>query len=228
MPRRRMKAGREQRRRAGRRPRRGAEPGRARGSDRRVPAAGRALAGARPDRTGGQLVPALQGRDEVYRTLCRVPPRPDAKSLFAGINPAGLHSREPRQLPLLVASPAVEVLGNGILAKAKNANVVFCQMVPWTYDLRTGTTSDELSALDRAGESPAWQHGREGDHNAAHAVCSPAERTLCRKSCTSILPPKPTTHIVSTVGRFPYTSLLLRWEARNRREDNDYVGVSPP
>ena len=63
-------------------------------------------------------------------------PAQDAKSLFAGINPAGLHSREPRQLPLLVASPAVEVLGNGILAKAKNANVVFCQMVPWTYDLK--------------------------------------------------------------------------------------------
>jgi beta-galactosidase len=63
-------------------------------------------------------------------------PAPDAKSLFAGINPAGVHSREPRKLALFSASDDVEILGNGILAKAKSANVVFCQMVPWTYDLK--------------------------------------------------------------------------------------------
>jgi hypothetical protein len=63
-------------------------------------------------------------------------PQPDEKSLFAGISPAGVHSREPRQLPLLNADAEVEVLGNGILAKAKNSNVVFCQMVPWTYDIK--------------------------------------------------------------------------------------------
>ena len=62
-------------------------------------------------------------------------PAPDRASLFAGINPAGLHSREPRRLSLLVGNAEVEVLGNGILAKAKNSNVVFCQMVPWTYNL---------------------------------------------------------------------------------------------
>ena len=34
----------------------------------------------------------------------------------------------------MAAGPEVEVLGNGILAKARSANVVFCQIVPWTYD----------------------------------------------------------------------------------------------
>ncbi|MGD0090355.1 MAG: hypothetical protein ABSE73_10595 [Planctomycetota bacterium] len=63
-------------------------------------------------------------------------PAQEGKSLFAGINPAGLHSREPRQLALLSADAEVEILGNGILAKAKNANVVFCQMIPWTYDIQ--------------------------------------------------------------------------------------------
>jgi hypothetical protein len=63
-------------------------------------------------------------------------PAQDENSLFAGINPAGVLSREPRQLPLLVADADVEVLGDGVLARAKNANVVFCQMVPWTYDLK--------------------------------------------------------------------------------------------
>jgi hypothetical protein len=61
-------------------------------------------------------------------------PVQDEKSLFAGINPAGVHSREPRQLSLLVPDDEVEVLGNGVLARAKNAKIVFCQIVPWSYD----------------------------------------------------------------------------------------------
>jgi len=67
--------------------------------------------------------------------LSTVFPLQSEKSLFAGINPAGVHSREPRALPLLVAGPDVDVLGDGILGKAKNANVIFYQMIPWTYDV---------------------------------------------------------------------------------------------
>ncbi len=63
-------------------------------------------------------------------------PAQDEKSPFAGINPAGVHSRHPRLLPLLVASPEVEVLGNGVLARCKNMNVVFCQIVPWDYEFQ--------------------------------------------------------------------------------------------
>jgi len=55
-------------------------------------------------------------------------------SLLAGIGPADVHNRDPRELPL-VASGAT-VIGNGVLAKADDANVVICQLVPWQFDAK--------------------------------------------------------------------------------------------
>jgi hypothetical protein len=57
---------------------------------------------------------------------------PGAKSMLAGIGPADVHNRDPRELPLV--SAGATALGNGVLAKADNANVVFCQLVPWQFD----------------------------------------------------------------------------------------------
>ncbi len=54
------------------------------------------------------------------------------KSLLAGIGPADVHNRDPRELPLVAGGASM--IGNGILAKADNANVVFCQLVPWQFD----------------------------------------------------------------------------------------------
>ncbi|MHC4143649.1 MAG: hypothetical protein ACYSUD_02605, partial [Planctomycetota bacterium] len=54
------------------------------------------------------------------------------KTLLAGIGPADVHSREPRKLPLV--SAGVTVIGDGVMAKAKNLNIVFCQLVPWQFD----------------------------------------------------------------------------------------------
>lgn len=52
-------------------------------------------------------------------------------SLLAGISPANVHNRDPREL-LLVVSGA-RVTGNGVLAQATEANVLFLQMAPWTF-----------------------------------------------------------------------------------------------
>ena len=52
-------------------------------------------------------------------------------SLLAGVSPADVHNRDPRELPL-VASGAT-VIGDGVLAQATNANVVFCQLAPWSF-----------------------------------------------------------------------------------------------
>jgi hypothetical protein len=57
---------------------------------------------------------------------------PGAKSLLVGIGPADMHNRDPRELPLVRAGATV--LGNGVLARADNVNVVFCQLVPWQFD----------------------------------------------------------------------------------------------
>ena len=53
-------------------------------------------------------------------------------SPFAGISPAEVQNRDPRQLPLV--SKGAAVVGGGVLAKAENANVVFSQLVPWQFD----------------------------------------------------------------------------------------------
>jgi len=55
-------------------------------------------------------------------------------SLLAGIGPADVHNRDPRQLPLV--SQGASVVGNGVLAKAESANVVFCQLAPWQFDYK--------------------------------------------------------------------------------------------
>ena len=55
-----------------------------------------------------------------------------AGSPLAGIGPADVHNRDPRMLPLVAGGAAV--IGNGVLARARGANVVFCQLVPWEFD----------------------------------------------------------------------------------------------
>lgn len=57
---------------------------------------------------------------------------PAMNSPFAGVSPADLHNRDPRELPLLAAG--AQVLGNGVLARAQDANLVLCQMAPWQFE----------------------------------------------------------------------------------------------
>jgi hypothetical protein len=54
-----------------------------------------------------------------------------AASLLAGVGPADVHNRDPRELPLV--SGGASVIGNGVLALAENAHLVFCQLVPWQF-----------------------------------------------------------------------------------------------
>jgi beta-galactosidase len=57
---------------------------------------------------------------------------PSAGSPFAGIGPADVHNRDPRELPLVAAGATI--IGDGVLAKAEKANVVFCQLAPWQFE----------------------------------------------------------------------------------------------
>lgn len=52
-----------------------------------------------------------------------------AGSLFAGVGPADVHDRAVEELPLVTGG--AKVLGDGVLAQAENANVVFCQLLPY-------------------------------------------------------------------------------------------------
>jgi hypothetical protein len=53
-------------------------------------------------------------------------------SLLAGVGPADVHNRDPRQLPLV--SGRASVIGNGVLAQAESFNAVFCQLAPWQLE----------------------------------------------------------------------------------------------
>jgi len=53
-------------------------------------------------------------------------------SPFAGIGPADVFNRDPREWPLV--AKGAEVLGDGVLARAAGGNVVVCQVVPWAFD----------------------------------------------------------------------------------------------
>jgi hypothetical protein len=89
---------------------------------------------------------------------------PGVKSLLAGVGPADVHNRDPRRLPLVRAGASV--LGNGVLAVAEKAEVVFCQLVPWQFEpkkqmnlKRTFRTSARLVSrlaanLGVAGQTP--------------------------------------------------------------------------
>jgi hypothetical protein len=54
------------------------------------------------------------------------------KSPLAGISPAEVQIRDPRELPLV--TDGADVIDNGVLAVSDDANVVFCQLTPWQFD----------------------------------------------------------------------------------------------
>lgn len=57
------------------------------------------------------------------------------KSLLAGIGPADVHNRDPREIGL--ATGGANVTGNGVLAVAEDASVAFCQLAPWEFNYET-------------------------------------------------------------------------------------------
>jgi hypothetical protein len=80
---------------------------------------------------------------------------PPANSLLSGVAPADVHNRDPRVLPLVSAGAAV--VGDGVLAQARSAHVVFCQLPPYAVTAAQG-------------EAPSFvvdgQDAREGKQSA--------------------------------------------------------------
>jgi beta-galactosidase len=67
---------------------------------------------------------------------------PPAGSLLTGVAPADLHNSDPRTLPLV--SARATILGDGVLAQAQDAHVVFYQFPPYAL-----TGSRQTAALDQ-------------------------------------------------------------------------------
>ena len=69
-------------------------------------------------------------------------------SLLAGVSPADLHNRDPRTLPLV--SGGATVIGNGVLASAPDANVLFCQLAPYEVSRAQGAVASFVINSDDA------------------------------------------------------------------------------
>jgi hypothetical protein len=66
---------------------------------------------------------------------------PAANSFLAGIAPADVHNRDPRELPLV--SAGATPIGDGVLAQ--QANVVFCQLPPYAITNVDGAAHEPLN-----------------------------------------------------------------------------------
>ena len=64
--------------------------------------------------------------------ICSVFQPPARSSLLAGIGPADVMNRDPRNIDLL--SGGITPVGDGVLAITPEANVVFCQLAPWEFN----------------------------------------------------------------------------------------------
>ncbi len=53
-------------------------------------------------------------------------------SPLAGVGPADVHNRDPRELPLLTGG--AQAVGDGVIASMAGGNVLFCQLAPWSFD----------------------------------------------------------------------------------------------
>jgi len=71
---------------------------------------------------------------------------PGVGSLLAGIGPADVHNRSPRDLPLVTGG--ARAVGNGVLAQQDRTNVVFCQLAPHRIS-RAGGAAPSLTVSDR-------------------------------------------------------------------------------
>lgn len=102
------------------------------------PGGGRKLAGAAIDKCHLLAIGLDQDDAEALRSPITIKKAehiatfftPSTKSFLAGIGPADVHNRDPRELPLV--SAGASVIGDGVVAVGDN--LVFCQLAPWQFD----------------------------------------------------------------------------------------------
>ena len=78
-----------------------------------------------------------------------------------------MHNRDPRQVPLVTGG--ARPIGDGVMATGQGENVVFYELVPWTFDTKVNQLQEDVPAHLVRGDPPAGQHGVRGDDAAAEA-----------------------------------------------------------
>jgi hypothetical protein len=95
---------------------------------------------------------------------------PPTASPLAGVGPADVHNRDPREVPLVTGG--ADPLGDGVLALARDPRAVLCQLAPWqfrpdgpsnvnrTHRRAAFLVSRLLGNLGAAGETPLLERFR--------------------------------------------------------------------
>ncbi len=113
------------------------------------PGAGQTLAGSSDDlrqwvKGGGNVLAVGLGeqeansflpltlRTEKQEHISTIFAPPGRGSLLAGVGPADVMNRDPRDVDLVTGGATV--VGNGVLAVATDVKVAFCQLAPWSFD----------------------------------------------------------------------------------------------
>ncbi len=94
-------------------------------------AGGRMLAVALDEAEANALLPAMVTMKRMEHIAAYFPALAYGSPL-AGVGPADVHNRDPRELPLLTGG--AQAVGDGVIASLPGGNVVFCQLAPWTFD----------------------------------------------------------------------------------------------
>jgi hypothetical protein len=98
---------------------------------------GRVLALGLDEEEAKSLLPAVQMKKEEHISTFFEPSAGD--SLLAGIGPADVYNAAALQLPLVTGG--AQVVGDGVLAKAQDANVVFWQLPPYSVTTAEGAVA---------------------------------------------------------------------------------------
>ncbi len=94
-------------------------------------AGGHLLAIGLDEREASAFLPFAVGTKQAEHIAARFDPA-GWSSLLAGVGPADVHNRDPREIPLVTSGATV--IGNGVLARAEGFNVVFCQLKPSEFN----------------------------------------------------------------------------------------------
>lgn len=82
----------------------------------------------------GAVLAGLRTREAEHIAAVFEPP--GASTPLAGVGPADVHNRDPREINLVAGG--AEALGDGVLAVGAEGRAVLCQLVPWAFNQYEG------------------------------------------------------------------------------------------
>jgi hypothetical protein len=80
-----------------------------------------------PDVAGIPTLSELRFKRAEHISAC-FPAQPGA---LQGVSPAEVHNRDPREISLIASG--CQIVGNGVLGRLEESNVLLCQLVPWQF-----------------------------------------------------------------------------------------------